>query len=121
LQVDPATRRDLDVKATFLVALMCILSASEAVVAQTAPSLGSALYSRSYTTTVWVNSFDPAHPRFAHGVFSPSAPSSPTYDDRYGMTIIGSGTATEASNGQIDASGTAHNPFANTADGSILV
>ncbi|MFY9820815.1 MAG: PKD domain-containing protein, partial [Thermoanaerobaculia bacterium] len=102
--------------------LFLLLACPLAVQAQTFSDLGHALYSRGYTGTVWVNSFDPHQSRLAHGLFYPDIPIGPTgYDLRYGMELTGSGTVSVGTDGFYMATGTATNPNAISSDGSISI
>jgi len=92
-------------------------------IAQPAPStLGHAMFHAGYRSTVWVNSFDqPAHPRLAHGWFSPSEPTNP-YASRYGMVVLDvTGALAATTDGFWSASGTARNPLPVRQDGSLIV
>src|SRR5947199_561041 len=119
--------RSQKVKQSSLVAVtavtLAVAAASAGAQAQTFPDLGHALYARGYSGSVWVNSFDPSQPYLAHGVFYPDTPfaASGSYETRYGMEVAGSGTVSVDANGLFAAAGTAHNPNAITADGSILI
>lgn len=82
------------------------------------PSLGTALYGRGYTSTVWVSSFDPTLSHFSHSAFNPAIPLSVSSIDRWGMTLSGSGTVSVNSAGLYQASGIAG---PSPSDGALFI